>query len=160
MTLSMFQFLWLPPKLSTKPPYPKNIYFSRNPQKYWNSKFWTWPEPTYVWKYQSTPPPPPGALYTIRVYFTGGGGGGTTRGHSLKLFKRRSRLKIRSNSFRNRVVDTWNSLQEQIVQAPSLNCFKSRLNNWAQHFPGVQLFPGGGVQLSPIGVKSLRRNGR
>ena len=41
---------------------PKNIYFSENPPKNWNSKFWTpekWHEPTYVWKYQSTPPPPP-----------------------------------------------------------------------------------------------------
>ena len=58
-----------------------------------------------------------------------------TRGHSLKLFKRRSRLKIRANSFSNRVVDVWNSLSEQVVQAPSLNCFKSRLNNWWKHHP-------------------------
>ena len=58
-----------------------------------------------------------------------------TRGHSLKLFKRRSRLKIRANSFSNRVVDVWNSLPEQVVQAPSLNCFKSRLNNWWKHHP-------------------------
>ena len=48
-----------------------------------------------------------------------------TRGHSLKLFKRRSRLKILANSFSNRVVDVWNSLPEQVVQAPSLNCFKA-----------------------------------
>ena len=58
-----------------------------------------------------------------------------TRGHSLKLFKRRSRLKIRANSFSNRVVDVWNSLPEQVVQAPSLYCFKSRLNNWWKHHP-------------------------
>ena len=51
-----------------------------------------------------------------------------TRGHSLKLFKRRSRLQIRANYFSNRVVDTWNSLPESVVQAPSLNCFKRRLN--------------------------------
>ena len=58
-----------------------------------------------------------------------------TRSHSLKLFKRRSRLKIRANSFSNRVVDAWNSLPEQVVQAPSLNCFKSRLNNWWKNHP-------------------------
>ena len=51
----------------------------------------------------------------------------TTRGHSLKLFKRRSRLRIRANVFSNRVVDVWNSLPESVVQEPSLNCFKSRL---------------------------------
>ena len=58
-----------------------------------------------------------------------------TRGHSLKLFKKRLRLKIRANSFGNRVVDTWNSLPEQVVQAPSLNCFKSRLNTWWHEHP-------------------------
>ena len=36
-----------------------------------------------------------------------------TRGHSLKLFKKkRSRLLVRANSFSNRVVDSWNSLTE------------------------------------------------
>ena len=88
----------------------------------------------YVCMKISEYPPPPRELFTLSEYTSSvGGGGGTTRGHSLKLFKRRSRLKIRSNSFSNRVVDTWNSLQEQIVQAPSLNCFKSRLNNWWKH---------------------------
>ena len=67
-------------------------------------------------------------LFTLSEYTS-------TRGHSLKLIKRRSRLKIRANSFGNRVVDTWNSLPEQIVQASSLNCFKSRLNNWWKHHP-------------------------
>ena len=57
-------------------------------------------------------------LFTLSEYTS-------IRGHSLKLFKRRSRLKIHANSFSNRVVDTWNNLPEQIVQAPSLNCFKS-----------------------------------
>ena len=67
-------------------------------------------------------------LFTLSEYTS-------TRGHSLKLFKCRSRLKIRANSFSNRAVDTWNNLPEQIVQAPSLNCFKSRLNNWWKHHP-------------------------
>ena len=35
-----------------------------------------------------------------------------TRGHSLKRFKRRSRLQIRASFFSNRVVDVWNSLLE------------------------------------------------
>ena len=57
-----------------------------------------------------------------------------TRGHSLKLFKRRSRLLVRANSFSHRVVDNWNSLTEDIVNAPSLNAFKSRLNRfWREH---------------------------
>ena len=57
-----------------------------------------------------------------------------TRGHSLKLFKKRSRLLVRANSFSNRVVDSWNSLTEDIVNAPSLNAFKSRLKRfWRGH---------------------------
>ena len=53
-----------------------------------------------------------------------------TRGHSLKLFKKRSRLNIRANTFSNRVVENWNSLSEDIVHAPSLNGFKMRLNHF------------------------------
>ena len=57
------------------------------------------------------------------------------RCHSLKLYKRGSRLQIRANSFSNRVVDVWNSLPEIVVQAPFLNCFKSQLNNWWDNHP-------------------------
>ena len=57
-----------------------------------------------------------------------------THGHSLKLFEKRSRLLVRANSFSKRVVDSWNSLTEDIVNAPSLNAFKSRLNLfWRGH---------------------------
>ena len=66
-------------------------------------------------------------LFTLSDY-------ASTRGNSLKLFKRRSRLQIRANSFSNRVVDVWNSLPDSVVQAPSLNCFKMRLNSlWHDH---------------------------
>ena len=67
-------------------------------------------------------------LFTLSDYTS-------TRGNSLKLFKRRSRLQIRANSFSNRVVDVWNSLSDSVVQAPSLNCFKSRLNSWWHDHP-------------------------
>ena len=74
-----------------------------------------------------------------------------TRGHSLKLFKRRSRLKIRENSFSNRVVDTWNSLPEQIVQAPYLNCFKT-IGGSTTHLSSTQLaiFPGQTTSLHKL----------
>ena len=56
------------------------------------------------------------------------------RGNSLKLFKRRSRLKVRASVFSNRVVDVWNSVPDNVVTAPSLNSFKSRLNkHWHGH---------------------------
>ena len=60
-----------------------------------------------------------------------------TRGHNLhkyKLFKRRSRLNIRKNVLSNKVDDTWNNLPDSVVEAPSVNSFKSRLNrHWTNH---------------------------
>ena len=58
----------------------------------------------------------------------------TTRGHSLKLFKKRSHLNVGANYFFQRVVDQWNSLPEFVVTAPSPNAFTSRLNKlWKDH---------------------------
>ena len=57
-----------------------------------------------------------------------------TRGHQFKLAKKQHRLKLRSNSFSLRVIDSWNALPQHVVMAPSLNCFKSRLNVfWKNH---------------------------
>ena len=50
------------------------------------------------------------------------------RGHSLKLFKKRSRLAVRKNFFSQRVIDCWNTLPNNIVEAPSLGTFKTRLD--------------------------------
>ncbi|MES9881396.1 MAG: reverse transcriptase domain-containing protein [Sedimenticola sp.] len=58
-----------------------------------------------------------------------------TRGHSRKIFKRRSRLISRANVFSNRIVNSWNNLPELVVMAPSLNAFKSRLNTHWKHHP-------------------------
>ena len=57
------------------------------------------------------------------------------RGHSKKLFKRRTeKLEIRRNNFINRIVDPWNNLPEEVVNAPSLNSFKNRLDKcWKTH---------------------------
>lgn len=49
-----------------------------------------------------------------------------TRGHSFKLYKRRSRLNICTDAFFNY------DLNLTVVSAPSLNTFKSRLNQY-QH---------------------------
>ncbi len=51
-----------------------------------------------------------------------------TRGNTQKLFKPRARLNTRKNAFSHRVVDTWNSLPTSIIEATTLNSFKSRLN--------------------------------
>ena len=63
----------------------------------------------------------------------------STRGHSLKLYKNgfNKGLDIRKYSFSYRIVDNWNSLTEEIVTAPSINCFKNRLDKFWDKFKYV-----------------------
>ena len=58
-----------------------------------------------------------------------------TRGHPLKIKKLRSSSRKRLTSFSRRVVNDWNALPEAVVTAPSLNCFKNRLDQHWQHHP-------------------------
>jgi hypothetical protein len=51
-----------------------------------------------------------------------------TRGHKHKLFVRRTRLDIHKYSFAHRVVEVWNCLPNNVVEAISLTGFKTRLN--------------------------------
>ena len=55
-------------------------------------------------------------------------------GISSNWRRKKHRLKVRSNSFSLRVIDSWNSLPDKVVMTPSLNSFKSRLNTfWKKH---------------------------
>jgi len=53
-----------------------------------------------------------------------------TRGHSLKLKKRRALYRPRLMFFANRVVTPWNDLPQDVVEAGSTNVFKSRLDKY------------------------------
>ena len=59
--------------------------------------------------------------------------GNNTRGHSLKLKKKRFRTQRQAHIFSNRVVDDWNSLPTDVVTAPSINSLKNRLDKHWQH---------------------------
>ena len=48
-----------------------------------------------------------------------------TRGHSMKLFKERSRLNISKFFYSNRVISCWNSLPDYIIAAESINSFNN-----------------------------------
>lgn len=53
---------------------------------------------------------------------------GQTRGHQYKLKKHSCKTNIRQCFFTNRVIDTWNALDKSIVDAPTMNTFKNRLD--------------------------------
>jgi len=50
------------------------------------------------------------------------------RGHSMKLAVTSCRIDIRKNFFSRRVVQHWNRLPQHVVDAPSVNSFKSQLD--------------------------------
>ena len=51
-----------------------------------------------------------------------------TRGNGFKQREERSRLNIMKKFFTQRVVTHWNRLPKEVVDAPSLEAFKARLD--------------------------------
>jgi len=51
-----------------------------------------------------------------------------TRGHCFKLKKPPVNRLVRQQSFQIRAINDWNNLPANVVEAPSVNCFKNRLD--------------------------------
>ena len=66
-------------------------------------------------------------------------GGHGTRGHSLKIFKQRARLTVRKFFFSQRVVQEWNNLSQEAVQAGSVNIFKRHIGKYLRHVGGLTI---------------------
>ena len=56
--------------------------------------------------------------------------GSHSRGHTLKLVKQRTNSRLRQCVLGICVVNDWNSLDDEIVTADSVNSFKNRLENF------------------------------
>ena len=57
----------------------------------------------------------------------------STRGHFQKLFKYHATKHSRVNSFTQCVINDWNNLPTNVTNAPSLNIFKNRLDEFWEH---------------------------
>ena len=57
-----------------------------------------------------------------------------TRNNGFKISKERCISRVRKDFLGNRVVNPWNSLPSEVVQTPSLNSFKARLDkHWESY---------------------------
>ena len=55
-------------------------------------------------------------------------------GHRLKLKKNHTYKRVRQNFLIEQATNSWNRHPEQVADAPTLNCFKARLDNlWAAY---------------------------
>jgi len=55
-------------------------------------------------------------------------------GHSIKLLKQRASFDVRKFSFSQRVVQQWNKLPLEDMDATSVNQFKNRLDKFCQRY--------------------------
>ena len=60
-----------------------------------------------------------------------------TRGHKYKLYKKSCQSETRKKAFTMRIVDNWNSLTSELVEAKTTNAFKNGLDNHQHKFPPV-----------------------
>ena len=74
-------------------------------------------------------------LYTIETpYIRVEESPNETRGHSRRIANPRSNRRVRKKFLRDRTANTWNRLPADIVEAPTLNTLKNRLDKfWSRH---------------------------
>ena len=51
-----------------------------------------------------------------------------TRGHHQRVLRQRAHTSVRAKSFSQRTIRSWNSLPKHVIEAPTVNTFKNRLD--------------------------------
>ena len=57
----------------------------------------------------------------------------STRGHNQRVLRQRSTKAARAKSFSQRTIQSWNNLSKKVIDAPSVDAFKNRLDEDWQH---------------------------
>ena len=76
-----------------------------------------------------------------------------TRGQQYKIFKEWLRLEVRKHSFFFQVTDSWNSLPNQVVKAPTVEAFERRLDRYWREYQ--QLYRDQLDKHCPSGILSV-----
>ena len=82
-----------------------------------------------------------------------------TRGHSKKIRKSYARTDNRHYFFTQRVVDWWNELSEEVVDAPSVNAFKNCLDKHFSNHPVIYNHRALDNPVSPAHVSHVMQSG-
>ena len=61
----------------------------------------------------------------------------STRGQQFKVRRPLSKTNLGHNRFTSRIANDWNSLPEDIVESPTINTFKNRLDMYFEYDPSV-----------------------
>jgi len=81
-------------------------------------------------------------LYTVDSGILVMANNSITRGHNLKLFRQTCRSRIRHDYFSQRIVEFWNGLPSDVVNASTVNSFKGRLDkHWEEYMFALELPP-------------------
>ena len=82
-----------------------------------------------------------------------------TRGHKYKIYKEHATKLPRIKTFSNRIVNVWNELPAEIVEADSINSFKNKLDkHWIEKVYETPFYYALNILLHVFRVSTYRQS--